>query len=114
SASVWAAGQAEPFAATGERFSTSPAVLPGDKVGEAARVGPAQPGRLTCRQTLPDAARHLPPVGRRLPSTPARGGSGPTPRNLRFRGDPEGGGGLPPLRVKAGCGPRTPRGSARL
>src|SRR5215831_4548463 len=100
SASVWAAGQAEPFAATGERFSTSPAVLPSDKVGEAARVGPALPGRLTCRQTLPDAARHLPPVGRRLPSTPARGGSG--------------GGGLPPLRVKAGRGPRTPRGSARL
>src|SRR5215831_6281867 len=100
SASVWAAGQAEPFAATGERFSTSPAVLPGDKVGEAARVGPALPGRLTCRQTLPDAARHLPPVGKAATVHTGTGGV--------WRG------GLPPLRVKAGRGPRTPCGSARL
>src|SRR5262245_46298381 len=52
------------------------------KFGEAWRVGPASPGRLSCVQTLPGAARHPPPAGKRLPLAPARWGSG--------------GGGLPP------------------
>src|SRR5262245_21413568 len=80
-----------------------------DPFGEALRVGPAPPGRLTCGETVPDAARHPPPVGTRLPSAPARRGSGPTPRNLRFRGEPEGEGGLTP---PAALGP-APKGVAR-
>src|SRR5215510_220789 len=75
------------------------------KFGEAWRVGPAPPGRfrgpheilrfrgveLSCGQTLPYAARHPPPVGRRLSFAPARWGSG--------------GGGLPPPAMVRAPGP---------
>src|SRR5215813_6536030 len=66
--------------------------------GTAWRVGPAPPGWLSCRQTLPESARHPPAVGRRLASPPARRGSG--------------GGGLPPLHDLCRPAGSTLRGAA--